>query len=581
MNKRFNNCLRAPSGFIDPINLFFYTHSIGNKDLDFLTLNHEVSGHGIHGIDKMISLLILSSKNKDDYVDSIRNILEALAYDEDIRNIKKEKIDPSLIDILKKRPNFEDIQEISNGVADIIELAHVNTGVTLSHREIYKIILHYWRIPFLDNILKKDPRKITPFETIEEINNILSRSNKETTDRELLIQLREALLKKKFKLFGYFDYPLDFLPFGLELIMCFELFNESSKERRREIFTHLLNALTLNASRGIVLPYDATDEIYLQMLTIKMKYKSKDIELKTPLYVFFPPLLVYFLFEEQDLSFLKSDLSNCGFNYHFSKIALELNKQKTSKKHKKKTNLQDGIFKQVDEVLSSFILTHEACDLISVYLLNFSGFLLSSMIREQVPIELRYHIDPNQRQVIGPSSGSIKLTTPDGYKEIVDSFDSRTKEKHMEILRYFFLPEPQMQEIKNNLQKTASKTELLQLKNITLEKNTELIATLPFDINTINNIEKCYEKVFEKKGDIFGFIINFPKIYKEFNEILHETASEYFCPDELCSESILNARKGIIDFKSTDHKSTEQNIKVKYFEKKYPNFHIVDAFYNP
>jgi hypothetical protein len=138
-----------------------------------------------------------------------------------------------------------------------------------------------------------------------------------------------------------------------------------------------------------------------------------------------------------------------------------------------------------------------------------------------------------------------------------------------------------MQEIKNNLQKTASKTELLQLKNITLEKNTELIATLPFDINTINNIEKCYEKVFEKKGDIFGFIINFPKIYKEFNEILHETASEYFCPDELCSESILNARKGIIDFKSTDHKSTEQNIKVKYFEKKYPNFHIVDAFYNP
>src|SRR5574341_1667232 len=168
MNERFNKCLRSPSGLSDPYDLFFYVYSRGNEEIDYITLSHEVSGHGIHGIDKNISLLIISSKNREDYIDSIRNILEAIAYDEDIRHIKKEKIDPSLIDKFEKQDNFEEIQEISNSVADLIKLIQENTGLTFSHQEIYKLILHYWRIPFLRKVIKKDLRKITPSETIDE-----------------------------------------------------------------------------------------------------------------------------------------------------------------------------------------------------------------------------------------------------------------------------------------------------------------------------------------------------------------------------------------------------------------------------
>ncbi len=582
-SERLNSCLKAPGGLIDPYELFFYTYSKGNEDLDSITLIHEVLGHGTHGFKSGVNLSILSNKysfnwnkiprnNNDEflnflkvhynldwiedakiiktddktvrvsteknslwvkinnektkinleiddgrtdefvakeengklniyssreYIDSMKQVLEAIAYDKNIQLIKKEKIDSSLIDILKIQPDFPEIQEISNRVTDTIDLIQQNTGITVLRGEIYEIILHYWRVPVLSKILKKNQRKINPFETIEEIDQIVRKLDRRVAEKEIDLQLRKALLKRRFRFLGCVDFPFDLLPFGPEIIMCYELFNEKSEKRRRAIFAHLLNGLTFSASRGIHLPDWAVEALKfksIQMLELKLQYKKcKVTEIKAPLGVFYPPLIIYSRFGDRNMASLSpSYLSrDYGYSYHLAKIASDL---KISKKNSKPETLQDIMLDSAEELFYSFALVNIACDLIIVYLLILSAFSFISIFNQKVSLDLKIQVDTKNKKIVYPFGGSAHYFGPVGFDEAVDLLDPLMQDKLKEIMKSIFMPEPQIQRILQNLQRIVSETESLHPrdnKEINLE-HTVIRGIPPINLEMINQIEKAY-----------------------------------------------------------------------------------------
>lgn len=528
-SKSSNGCMRVPWGFFDPYNLFFYTYSIGNEDVDSIILMHEMAGHGVLGIDSCVSLSILGGGGKE-YIDSMRVVLEAISYDHSMQRI--EKVDPSLSDAFKNKPDFQEIQDISRSVANIIDLIQQNTGITFPSQEIYHIILNYWQVPILSKIIKKNRRKIIPSKSIEEIKKITRKLKKGMTDKEISFQLRKALLKKKYKFLGCVDSSFDLLPFGPEVIMCFELFYEKSKERKRAIIAHLLNALTLSASRGIYLPKEALKWEHVYELVWGDKYDEK---IKAPFDVFIPPLLPYLHIRDEDLPPLQE--MNLGFNYHLAKIGLSL-------KNLKKGS-QDVIVGKMVDLIRASIIVHEACNLMIAYLLIFS---VSPFWPEEMTLTLTSKADPH-KQVIYPYSASIKLTVTEEFCKAVDSLDLAMRDRLNEIMRFFFISQQQMQDINQKLHKEVFKIKRLH-DGDTVGTNIESMGIRPIDFKKILMIEGCYKKVFEKKGDFVDFILNFPARWKEFNEIAHHAANEYFCPEDILHGYMLEAISGLQNLES-------------------------------
>ncbi len=495
-----------------------------------------------------------------EYIDSMRYVFEAIAYDRDMQYIKKKKIDPPFSDFYKEQLYFPEIQNISNRVTNIIDIIHKNTGITVLRGEIYEIILHYWRIPVLSRILKKNNRRINPFETIEEIDQIARKLDRRVAEKEIVIQLRKALLKRRFRFLGCVDFPFDLLPFGPEIIMCYELFNEKSEKRRRAIIAHLLNGLTYRASRGIHLPIEALkwENIY----ALEFEYKHSGRKIKIPLDLFYPPLIEYLGFQDLPPFFSSYLPDDYGFAYHLAKIASDLmNSKKTSNSKKISQNIAlEQASERAIDLIYSFILAHEVCDLITIYLLIFSASpFLSTLDKKKIPVELEMNVDLNKRFMY-PYKYSMNLTTTEGFRKARDSLDPVMQDKLNKIMGFLFMPEPHIQKINHELQRTISEMRSPRpedIKRINLD-HIQFQIIQPIDLVMIFQIQKCYKEIFGKNSDFVDFILDFPERWKEFNEIAHQAADEYFCPEDIWHEYMFEARKGL---QNLETKKVERRIK--------------------